>query len=204
MFRCLAFAVNFEEGCSMATAPSIDPTVVQKIDLCFAHADTNNDGVVDGSDILSFAARIIVALGEPFGSPKAINLLQVADGWWKGLAALMDTDQNGVIDQAEYRAHMLKLVEAGAGMEETIRPLAVAIGQLCDRDDDGVISADEFGHFQRAVGSAPESAQVAFDKLDTNGDGFLDVDELVAAFRDFYSGTDPELIGNWLYGGTAK
>jgi Ca2+-binding EF-hand superfamily protein len=172
----------------------------RKFDVCFAHADQNGDGVVDASDILTFAARIIAAVGEPFDSEKSITMLRVSDSWWRAMVAGLDTTGDGKIDPTEYRVGMRKIVASQASFDQASRPVASAIWALCDRDGDGRVEADEFRLVQQGFGTSPENARLAFERLDLDGDGSLSVDELLIAWRDFYTSTDPEATGNWLFG----
>lgn len=112
-----------------------------KFDMCFGHADQNKDGVVDAADILTFAARVIAAVNEPFDSPKATEMLRVCQNWWEGMASELDTDKDGKIDPLEYRVGMRRLVGSKSSFDAASRPVATAIWKLCDRDDDGEVSA---------------------------------------------------------------
>ncbi|MEW1695233.1 EF-hand domain-containing protein [Streptomyces sp. NPDC093249] len=183
----------------MTIAPQND-LLDHKFDMCFGHADQNKDGVVDAADILTFAARVIAAVGEPFDSPKSVEMLRVSENWWKGMLAELDTDKDGKIDPEEYRVGMRRLVGSASSFEAASRPVATAIWALCDRDDDGEVTAAEFSAVQLAFGTTPENARLGFEKLDLDSDGSLSVDELTSAFRDFYTSTDVETNGNWLFG----
>ncbi|MGW7415778.1 EF-hand domain-containing protein [Streptomyces sp. NPDC054863] len=174
----------------------------RKIDLCFGYADQNRDGVLDAGDALTLASRVVAAVGEPFDSPKSVALLGACDQWWRKLCAELDTDDNGRVDAAEFRTGMLQLPafrDTSEG-DEALGAACALIWALCDRDDDGLVSAAEFGRFQGALGVSPEARQVAFDHLDLDGDGHLSVDELVSALREFMTSTDPAAPGNWLFG----
>ncbi|MET9529276.1 MULTISPECIES: EF-hand domain-containing protein [unclassified Streptomyces] len=182
------------------TITAQDELLDRKFDICFSHADQNRDGVVDASDILTFASRVISAVEEPFASPKSVAMLQVCDDWWRALVAGLDTNGDGRIDPEEYRVGMRRIVGSPEAFDAASRPVATAIWQLCDRDGDGDVTAEEFGKVQAAFGTTPENARLAFQRLDLDGDGSLSVNELMIAFRDFYTSTDPETAGNWLFG----
>ncbi|MEV7282132.1 EF-hand domain-containing protein [Streptomyces sp. NPDC093111] len=183
----------------MTIAPQND-LLDRKFDMCFGHADQNKDGVVDAADILTFAARVITAVGEPFDSPKATEMLRVCQNWWEGMVSELDTDKDGKIDPQEYRVGMRRIVGSPAAFDAASRPVATAIWKLCDRDDDGEVTAAEFSAVQLAFGTTPENARLGFEKLDLDKDGTLSVEELMIAFRDFYTSTDVNDNGNWLFG----
>ncbi|MGW3114772.1 EF-hand domain-containing protein [Streptomyces sp. NPDC001091] len=109
----------------MTVAPQID-LLDRKFDMCFGHADQNNDGVVDAADILTFAARVIAAFGEPFDSPKATGMLRACQNWWEGMVAELDTDKDGKIDPQEYRVGMRRIVGSPSAFDAASRPVAVA------------------------------------------------------------------------------
>jgi len=71
---------------------------------------------------------------------------------------------------------------------------------ICDRDDNGFLEQSEFAKFHQAFGCKSANSQLAFQKLDSNGDGQLTVDELVIAWQEYYTSNDPNARGNWLYG----
>ncbi|MEU5216578.1 calcium-binding protein [Streptomyces sp. NPDC020807] len=173
----------------------------RKIDVCFGYTDQNRDGVIDSADVLTLAARLIAASGEPYDSPKSIALLRTAEDWWDALRGALDVDGDGRIDPDEYRSGMLRLSRVHQGppgddVLAAVRPLWA----LCDRDDDGQVTAEEFGHFQRALGVAPDALATGFTRLDLDGDGTLSVEELATALWEFWTSEDPDAAGNWLFG----
>jgi Ca2+-binding EF-hand superfamily protein len=72
--------------------------------------------------------------------------------------------------------------------------------RIFDRDHDGRINLDDWQLFFRTTGVAEEHFATAFDKLDRDGNGYLTIDEIAAAGREFYGSDDPDAPGNWLYG----
>ncbi|MER5862753.1 EF-hand domain-containing protein [Kitasatospora sp. NPDC002040] len=172
----------------------------RKIDLCFGRADLDRDGLIDASDVLGLAVRTVVAAGADFDSPKAVAMLKASQGWWRALVADLDSNRDQKIQRHEYRVGMRLLAEAPGAFDDVLRPAALAVFRLMDRNEDGWISAAEFWDFQRAFGSSEAAARFAFEKLDTDRDGVLSEAELLSAFRGFYTSTDPDQVGNHLFG----
>ena len=173
----------------------------RKIDVCFGHCDQNGDGVLESADALALAARIIAYLDEPFGSAKAQALLVAFETSWSHLSQAMDTNSDGVVTKDEFRAGMLNAFASNSdSYDKGLKPLAEALLAICDKNGDGTVSLEEFAKFQKAFGTTPENSKLAFEKIDQDGDGTLTVDELLVAWKEYYTSGDPNAGGNWLFG----
>lgn len=173
----------------------------RKIDVCFGHGDQDGDGEMTVRDIYFLAVRIIAELGEPIDSPKSQALLKSFENFWHGVSEVMDIDRNGVITPLEWRRALTEgFAKEPKKFEDGFRPLAQALFDLCDKDGSGKVSQREFARFQRAFGTSPHNSAIAFEKLDRDGSGYLSVDELVEAWKEYYTSTDQNAPGNWLYG----
>jgi Ca2+-binding EF-hand superfamily protein len=173
----------------------------RKFDVCFTHADVNGNGVFEAADVLALAARIATYLGEPMGSPKTQKLFQTFEHFWTEVQAKMDVDNDGKVTPEEWRNGLRKsFAEDLEAYKAGFRPLAEAIFTICDRDDNGFLEQSEFAKFHQAFGCKSANSQLAFQKLDSDGDGQLTVDELLIAWQEYYTSNDPNTRGNWLYG----
>lgn len=171
-----------------------------KLDRSFHRLDTDGNGYVERGDLQDVGARLIRGFGE---SPTSFRGRAVAvrlDAVWQELAAYADADRDGRLSAAEYHAGMRAAFIEGPAFDPVFRPAAEAVAALCDADGDGRLEREEFAVLQRAFNTPPEQAAVAFERIDTDHDGRLLVDELVAAIRAYYVGTDPRSPGNWLFG----
>lgn len=174
--------------------------VDRKIDVCFAHADQNGDGVMDQSDVIALGARIIVYIGESFTSPKAQTVLEAFENFAKYMISVMDTNMDNQVSPLEWRDGMKRAFANGSDYDDHLRPIGVALWNLADKDGDGRVNVNEFAAFQRAMGTSPGNSRIAFEKMDRNNDGSLSVEEMLQAHREFYTSPDPDAPGNWLYG----
>ncbi len=96
------------------------------------------------------------------------------------LAADYDADGNGVLEKEERVAARMAVhdLRQKRVVEELLQK---------DADEDGKISKEEMSTGRRSRGSAP------FDTLDTNGDGLLDVSEIVESMYRTRSGAPYDL-----------
>jgi Ca2+-binding EF-hand superfamily protein len=173
----------------------------RKIDRCFGHLDVNRDGQIQSHDLVALAARLMSNFAVPADSRKGKQVTQTFGNWWKALVSNMDVDGDREITPDEFRTGMrATFVTPSGGFDEFFRPAAQAIIDVADTDDDGIVSRHEFRRVQEAFGTPPVKIDEAFARLDADGDGFLSHQEIMDAFRDYYTKEDPQNPGNWLFG----
>ncbi|MFE2287619.1 EF-hand domain-containing protein [Streptomyces sp. NPDC059443] len=175
----------------------------RKLDRAFAHMDVNGDQVIDEHDIIGLGSRLLSALGEPATSPKATQVMGGLVDFWQELFTELDVDRDGKVTPQEYKQGMTRLYQGGgAAYDRSFRPMVQAMLLVVDTDGDGRISTEEFHKAQLAFDTKlnREDADVLFARIDTNHDGFLSVDELLDAVREYYTGDDEDAPGNLLFG----
>lgn len=173
----------------------------RKFDICFTHGDVNGNGVLEKEDSLALAARILDSLGEPKESPKAQKLFQAVENFWNYVQAKIDIDQDGKVTPEEWRKGLRQsFVENPQAYKAGFHPVAEATFTICDRDGDGFLQQSELAKFHKAFGCTSANSQLAFEKLDIDGDGKLTISELLRAWEEYYTSNDPDTPGNWLYG----
>lgn len=184
----------------MAHPHDVGDLLERKIDVCYGHVDVDGDGVFEEADVMALAARMIAYQNVPFDAPESLALFQGFKEFIYSIARHLGIS-GGQISPQQWREGMIgAFAENPEAFDEVFRPLASAIWRLCDRDGDGRVDAEEFLCFQKAVGTSAQNRQIAFDKLDLNGDGSLSVEEILSAYKDYYTSRDPAAPGNWLYG----
>lgn len=141
--------------------------------------DQTGDGMLSWPDLAS-AARVFSDRLDLDEAAEA-GLYAAFHGWWDELSATADTDGDGVVDAAEYRA--LVASEPGIAMEALMATVAAAV----DRDGDGRIDHDDYA---RLVGREVDAVKRVrwLHALDEDGDGVVTVDEFAAALRGYVLG----------------
>ncbi|MCM6778387.1 EF-hand domain-containing protein [Nocardia sp. CDC159] len=156
--------------------------------------DANGDGVLEESDFLMLAERIITGLGEPPTSAKARALMASHRGYWQGLLAHADANGDGVVSRAEYLAAVTDSTSNAA----YLRPYADAVAAICDRNDDGMIDRAEYTDYMRVVGFDADHAAAMFAKLDTAGTGRITATEWADVICRYYTNTAEDPIADLL------
>lgn len=166
-------------------ATKVDERVSQRFSLW----DTDNDGVIDSSDFENEAKKILDSFGASADTARGRAVSDAYAQLWRSLSAAGGVPTSGSLTVDQVSTIGAALFSGGqAAFGETVRPVIRSIADLCDTDGDGQISPDEFGHWMDAIGVDDNSTQEAFNSIDSDGDGFLSVDELVNAVRDFHLG----------------
>ncbi|KIH98264.1 signal transduction protein [Streptomonospora alba] len=166
----------------------------ERLNERFVHWDNNGDGTIDRSDFEAEAREIMRNLGEDETSPRGRAVYDAYTQMWDFLASKagrssLNSDEFAAVAEAEI------ISQGDAGFSRVLRPTIRAIVDLLDTDGDGRISPDEFKRWLDAVGVAADPGDI-FGRIDTNGNGYLSVDELMAAVRDYHLGrSDVPLLG---------
>ncbi|MFG2879246.1 EF-hand domain-containing protein [Streptomyces sp. NPDC048337] len=175
----------------------------RKLERSFNRLDADGSGVIDSTDIIALGSRLLTALNEPADSPKADAVMNGLADFWQDLFTELDIDRDGKVTPEEYKLGMTRLyAQGGPAYDRSFRPMMKALLTIVDTDGDGRISPEEFHRAQEAFDTevSPADAEALFRRIDANGDGTLTVDELLAAVREYYTGSDEDAPGNLLFG----
>ncbi|MGX2993206.1 EF-hand domain-containing protein [Streptomyces sp. JNUCC 64] len=178
--------------------------LANKIDWSYLHIDFDRNGLIERQDLLGLAAQLLLTFAEPSSTPRGQSLMDAFDRFWDTLSDHCDIDRDGRITPAEYRNGMLAAFVDGDLFDAVFHPAAAALAIVADTDGDGAIDRAEFQAMETVLGVPETESGTAFDRLDVNADGALDVPEYLTAVREYYTSTDPDAPGNWLYGATFR
>jgi Ca2+-binding EF-hand superfamily protein len=176
------------------------PVLSTKLRRMFAFLDTNQDGSLTEQDLTAIADRLSVAI--PTRPEKVQRMRDALAAIWDQHLRGMDDDGDGQIDPAEYeRGFREAIARDGSTLVDLLHDLVAASLDICDTDNDGLITLEEYTLLGQAVsGCTPEDRATAFAKIDLDGNGSLSPEEIRNAVVEYFTSEDPKARGNWLYG----
>jgi len=169
----------------------------QVFDLRFDHFDANKDGTIDRSDFESEADQVIEAFGADPLSPRARALKDSYIGVYEYLISKAGST-NGTLTREQFVTISQSSIsdQGDPGFADVLRPYAQASANLCDTDGDGQITRDEYDKWLTVIGVSPDDADASYQKIDTNKDGIVSIDEFVEAIRSYVLGErDLRMLG---------
>ncbi|WP_033440106.1 EF-hand domain-containing protein [Saccharothrix sp. NRRL B-16314] len=160
----------------------------------FEYFDTDQDGVINQSDLDALAQSWCVEFSVPPRTPEWQQITDRVNELWHKLVEYADGDDQVTRDEWVAAALNPQFVH------DVAIPFGMAAFDVGDRDHDGKMSAEEAVAGQIAGGHSVEESQRSFAAIDTDGDGFITRDEYRRSLEEFYTSEDPEAAGNALVG----
>ncbi|MEV5575337.1 hypothetical protein AB0L06_35310 [Spirillospora sp. NPDC052269] len=158
----------------------------------FETFDRNNDGAISRHDLEFMADGILRALSQHPGSEKGRALHEGARHYFEGLARSANADPEGAIGRAQFLAAAQDSLHSGMrGFDDSLRPWAEAVIAVADHDDDGRVTVDDWTQVLTAMGANQRQATASARELDTDRDGHISTQELLAEARRFYVSDEP-------------
>lgn len=174
----------------------------RKLAHAFRLADRNSDGVLEQADYEQYAAQMASAFEVAHDSNTARALHEKIMGDWEMTKRLV-AGKDGAITLAEFLAfhdaviHSPMLEGFVAGYVDGTLALWRAVDPNGPADGANLF---RFARFLRAFGISEPEAVDAFQHLDSNHNGIMSRDEMIAAQKEFLVSDDPNAGGNWLLG----
>ena len=167
----------------------------RKLTVQFHQLDLNNDGILELADYEECARKACEVLGFSPGSPECdlVYTRTVEDRKF----LFKDKAKRTVDDFLKASDHT---IHDEALFNKLLVEYSQSMLELWDQDDDKRLSADEYVKLEWCYGVTEEEAREAFRHLDRDGDGYLTLEEIMKAIKEFYLSDDPDAPGNWLFG----
>ncbi len=172
----------------------------RKVAHLFDAYDVDGDGFIDHADYLRFSDSLAAA-GAIDAAGKA-KLDSETTALWNQIREHADTSRDGRVSASEWTAWQTSLDDA-AGAGGGAFPLEKYISALVDvldTDNDGKVSLREYDAGIAAYGYKNVDVAGNFAKFDTDGDGFLSREEVIAVSAAFWFSEDPDAAENYIYG----
>jgi Ca2+-binding EF-hand superfamily protein len=172
----------------------------RKINHFFNVLDPDGAGALTLPTIVAIGDRYARIRGYAPTSPEGKRLRAALENWWKVVLSPMDTDGDQRITREELTQRMAAALPNAKGAD-AFRVAADAFFKFADANGDGRLVKDEYvDMFAVGCGLARRDVTQAFQRLDLQGRGYLDPDEWRNLVEEFFTSTDADAPGNWLYG----
>ncbi|MDZ8027111.1 MAG: EF-hand domain-containing protein [Nostoc sp. DedQUE11] len=174
----------------------------RKLSKRFRTFDDDRNGFIERSDFEMSVARLAEEFGHEEESPARQRLLEVCLGLWDHLLQVADTNTDGRISEAEYKAAFaLGLLETTEAFDQSYMPYLSAIMDIVDQDQDGKLTVtDEIRWTGAMMHLCEQDAREVFRHLDQDADGFITTRDLLEAIRGYYFDDSLDSPGYWLLG----
>ena len=174
----------------------------RKLTRAFQLADMNHDGVLEQNDYAQYAAQMAQSFEVASDSSAYQMLNQKIMGDWEMSRQMLSRDDDKITLQEFLAFHegvinspMFDMFVAGY-VESTL-----AMWRVVDPHGPGnAANPFRFARFLKTFGVSEADANEAFRRLDKNGNGVMERDEMIAAQKEFFASDDPNAAGNWLLG----
>lgn len=172
----------------------------KKFTHLFRLYDADNNGEIDKNDYERRTQYLTEQRGFELDSPDYLQIRQRIMGDWEQLVFYVDADANDVITLAEFLDYSDYVLGSDTMWQENADDTASFIIEVCDVDDDGSITLEEYGVFFKSYDLDDDQIQFAFEKLDADGDGLVTREELKAGLDQFGKSQNPDDAGNYMFG----
>ncbi|MER5731581.1 EF-hand domain-containing protein [Streptomyces sp. NPDC002138] len=166
----------------------------RKIAARFATFDQDGNGYIDREDFSAAAKAVLAEFGTTARSDKGQAVFIGAEAFWQGMAGIADVDGDQRVTREEFITGAAKrLRDNPRRFAEIARPFLHAVIAVAAEADSGAgTSPQAAARVLRVLGTAPDVADSVAAALDTDGDGLISEDEILAAFAGYCGVAAPD------------
>ncbi|MDJ0385650.1 EF-hand domain-containing protein [Streptomyces sp. G-G2] len=168
----------------------------RKIAARFATFDQDGNGYIDREDFSAAAKAVLAEFGTTARSDKGQAVFNGAEAFWQGMAGIADVDGDQRVTREEFITGAAKrLRDSPLRFAEIARPFLHAVIAVAadSADEPGAgTTPSAAARVLRVLGTAPDLATTVAAALDTDGDGRISEDEVLAAFAGYCGVAAPD------------
>jgi Ca2+-binding EF-hand superfamily protein len=166
----------------------------QKYEMIFKNLDADDDGDIDQTDIDALIQSWTLLFDAAPGSSEWERIAKLGNRWWQNLIGTVDSDGDKVVTKEEW----FRSFEQPDFIDNVAIPFGLAAFDLGDKDGDGKINREEYVRGAIAGRATAAESFHAFSLLDEDGDGYITREEARKYLEEFYKGTDPDSVVNYV------
>ncbi len=172
----------------------------RKLIKLFSMYDANYKGTIDHDDFDNIAKKLAQRRNWSLRSPRYITLANQLTYDWKCLKRNADKQHDKHISREEWLNYYDAVLSDPEQYQKSVQQLMDLVFDAFDHQENGKISAEEWGEFLSVFNVSPVYAPMVFPMLDGDGNGFLSKEEVKKLFHDFFYSDDPHAPANEMFG----
>ena len=176
-------------------------TQKRKVHHLFEVLDIDRNGQLEPDDFVNVGRKIILQLELDENSRSARLILLKAYRLFVQLLADLENPEMSLTlwDWVEFFRNQIESSN-GKILKFYIYRTSRHIFDLFDMNRDKKISRDEYANMLTIYNIPQNTASEGFDELDTNGDGFISVEEMIEGLKNFFTSDQSSARGNMIFG----
>jgi Ca2+-binding EF-hand superfamily protein len=168
----------------------------------FELMDKNRDGALNREDWDLLGKNFCAITGVSSLSDGYSTILDIFSAQWRAICQLQNVADDGEIELLDFLQFSDQVLVSSNEEEYDLRmlPYLRSVFESFDQNSDGLWSLSEWGQAYAVWGLQPYRADLAFQHLDKNADGYTEFDEFYQAVKDYQRSDNRDDSGNWLFG----